>query len=565
MPASLSWTAGSGDKGNDAGAGGGFGGGTHPSDEHHGGGGGGSWATGNTAYDATAPTAKINSPGKNSEKGVVQFVYITSPCNTVTTRTGNAVRCTYNETVELLDFTNLVTTLFGKDVSTNLPIILEAWGGEGGNGSFYAGNYAPIDGRAGNAGYARTSLALSELKSLSGDNIYLYPGAKGAVGGENDNIGGGGGASSIISGDSLNNIGSNNQSSDPRNNNIFVIAGGGGGGGGKQEGHIAGSGGHGAVAIATQTLEEDISCGGFPGSPARTPSDPIPDNNTQGLGGNGGLGLCDASRIGTGGAAGVNGGVMGSSGIGGFGGQKTQFTSAPASWINSGIGTWNAGNGGGSSTKGGNGGAGFGGGGGGGKPDTNTFKDGGGAGGGGSWARQASINDLEVPVQGRFNPPNGNGSIVITFDICSVDPDSVYCTEDLAFVRIDSQTTLLVTSNESQLRMIIHGGENFDVSQLDPERVSFGFASNQPILAFKTQLGDFNADGFDDISFHLPVNNELMMAKSASISTRAEPEFNMNSVHCIYGALLDNTPLIGCARPQKTYQPNGADMPVRRF
>ena len=52
----------------------------------------------------------------------------------------------------------------------------------------------------------------------------------------------------------------------------------------------------------------------------------------------------------------------------------------------------------------------------------------GGGGGGGSWARQATVDDSEVPALGAANPPTtDSGAVVFTFDLCAVYPEEFGC------------------------------------------------------------------------------------------------------------------------------------------
>ncbi len=551
----LDWHAGNGDQGNDTGGGGGFGGGTYAEQSQAGAGGGGGWSAANTIYDATAPTFRPVAP--SNERGTLQFVYVTPPCKTIKSELGNTVRCIYHEPVESLDLHNLAQALFGSGIDNDLPVFIEAWGGSGGNGTAYR-NYQPDIGKGGSGGYARSNSTLSNLIEYTENKLNLYPGSKGKSGSQLQTTsvlrpyGGDGGASTIVSGQTLQVISPDNTTENPRDNSVVLLAAGGGGGGSLLNGGYGGHGGAGGLAIANTS--GDQSCGGFSGGPAGSPMNPTPDDAIEGLGGNLGSGQCGSGRIGQGGSGGNNGGGDGASFIGGFGGHKNQLNSPAPGWVNNPITNWVSGNGAGPNTSGGGGGGGFGAGGAAGKATFGELRDGGGGGGGGSWALQSQEQEINAPILGYEYVPShtGNGAIAITFDICSVDPESHYCSENPFFFRLDENINLFIDQFNRKIRMIITGDESFDVNLLDTQRVSFGFSSVRPIPT-ESEPKDFNQDGFDDIEIRFQIDDQFLI-KEMLIPNRHIMAFNFDSVHCIYGGLKDGTPLTACARPKKIYR-----------
>jgi hypothetical protein len=319
------------------------------------------------------------------------------------------------------------------------------------------------------------------------------------------------------------------------------VAGGGGGGGAQLTPEsIGGIGGRGGIAVAG--MDGDRSCGGGSGSPARDENNPT-DRDAVGGGGNGGAGRCDGSRAGSGGVAGSGGGADGVSGVGGHGGRKTGNANG-ATWIDSGITAWTAGNGGDpAGSNAGAGGGGFGGGGAGGTSSRGFIANGAGGGGGGSWARQATYDDLNAPVRGILQSPSGSGkgAVTLTFDVCTFDPGAPYCS-GVGIARIQPEMSLVASPSDRQLRLRIHGSETFDVGAIDTSRFAFGFAAVEPT---RIQRKDLDADGFDDLELRFRVDH-LPPTRPGGEHDALEQD----GVHCLFGASVSGESFHACVRAE---------------
>jgi hypothetical protein len=422
---------GAGEGGSDsiAGGGGGYGGGGNAkasSDPSPGCGGGGSWALANTVYDSGAPTSAPSSPASGA--GAVQLVYdtIENPTQFCAWDTAESpiYRCSFYVTFAPIILRNLPQLATAPD---NTPVYLEAWGASGGIGKKSGSANTP----GGTGGYARTVVPLDQVLTP-----YLYLGNAGTTGGAP--AAGRGGTATLVSTTDLPNIGAPGSAEDPTSAALLLIAGGGGGSGSGNTASSGSRGGAGGAAVAA--VGAAASCGGSDGAPVQSSSG---QTTAGGGGGNGGGGICDGSRTGTGGLAGLpqnpcgcpnasdascdgcSNPAPGSAGLGGLG--KPDSTNATtAGWIGTGTLSWTAGNGGIPLTDagyldGGGGGGGFGGGGGGNFP----FLDGGttGGGGGGSYAA-AAVSETGAPLGANTRPNGNNGAVVLSFDLCSVEPSA---------------------------------------------------------------------------------------------------------------------------------------------
>jgi hypothetical protein len=292
----------------------------------------------------------------------------------------------------------------------------------------------------------------------------------------------------------------------------LVSGGGGGGGAGSTtDDPTAQPGGGGAGGAAIATLEADASSGGADGDAV------VDGEEAGGRGGNG-----------SGGSAGADGGSQGGSGVGGFGGTTGANPSVPH-WLDADIASWNAGTGAASSTLGGGGGGGFGGGGSGGQVASRG--EGGGGGGGGSWARQSTVAEGDAPVLGPLNPSATNGAITLTFDVCKVRPESRYCSADANFAEIHPQVRTF-DDGDGLLRVRVEGSDSLDVAVIDVRRFLFGHTMVEPVQV--SEPADASGDGLPDL--------ELLIEASNLATGPAEV------VHCLYGALGDSTPFVGCSR-----------------
>jgi hypothetical protein len=509
--------------GNESGGGGGFGGGAHGGNSKHGAGGGGSWALVNTVHRHDYEVEDTGSP--NHPNGAVQLYYVLSTSTTSPGPEGtNLVRLTYEASLQPLDLSSLVNVLFGPSVSDELPLCIEAWGGAGGSGAVSGS----LD-QGGAGGYAGTCLRLADLPNAQGApgqrSLYLYVGEAGSDG-EATGGPGQGGASTLVATESLNSYHRYGEAFEPDAIWLLALAGGGAGGGTATSeilelypGHAI-AGGRGGIARAT--ADAHASCGGEAGGHL---SDPI----EVGTGGNGGDLLCVEEGPATGGTGGNATGTGGGHGLGGLGG-LTAAGGEPAGWIGVEL-NWDVGRGGDSSADGGAGGGGLGGGGGGGSLLEHARGGGGGGGGGGSWTRQSAIAVPEYLLRGPEQIREDRGAVVISFDPCAVDAGSPFCTA--GFTRVDENLSLSHRGSSGLVEVLIKGSANLDVGRIDTDRIGFGPGMVAPQNKPKNP-GDIDGDGLDDLSLQFSPA-ELQIPDGGE------------SVHCLYMALLDGTPLLGCA------------------
>jgi hypothetical protein len=371
--------------------GGGFGGGGHGEVDctnAGAGGGGGSWAAGNTAYDASAPTSAPSSPGSatGSYGGAVQFAYTLNALCTVYTSpasVGCVLPTSGSETdlETVLQAANLALATAGQNVTLddNSPMWIRAWGGTGGaNSGTKAG---------GTQGLAQTLTSIVDFESTYDTTQFDY--YVGSLG-DGSHEAGKGGSSTIVATADLSSVAAClPPTSTGCTQNILLIAGGGGGAGSNDDG------GAGGQAIAS--VGADASGAGA-GS----------DDAGGGSAGSGG------SANGTG-----DGGSGGSGGVGGMGG-PVHVGSGPSTtvgWIStqppSTVGSDGQGGEGkhdsNSGYIGGGGGGGWGGGGGGGAGGS----EGHGGGGGGSYAVRAT-QDGTIPSE---TLSQDNGAVEVGFVI----------------------------------------------------------------------------------------------------------------------------------------------------
>jgi hypothetical protein len=379
-----------------------------------GGGGGSSWAAGAGAGVTLPPAfAGWQTLASNDPSQVVISVQCPScafltDCAMQSTPQRPVMRCTLSQSASPLSLEALVGAVaaeIGQDVSDDVPVYLEAWGGSGGQGGQAINDcLTGPGGNGGNSGYARTSFTVGDLFALSQD-MWIYVGANGEDGSDKSTSGctrlygmpGAGGSSSLILTSSL--------VTDLGISEVLAIAAGSGGGGGgyaaTNEGAPGGIGRDGRGAIAT--ISGSASVGGVGGISANGD----------------GKGACGST---------VND-TCGTDGIGGKGG-GVENGAATTSWIGSNV-SWSQGLGGlspGGNQNGGAGGGGFGGGQAGQGSGSSKLNVSEGGGAGGSYARQATIADGNAPVLGEANPPTSDsGVVVISFDVCSTDPTLAVC------------------------------------------------------------------------------------------------------------------------------------------
>lgn len=271
------------------------------------------------------------------------------------------------------------------------------------------------------------------------------------------------------------------------------------------------------------SVDAHSSCGGAPGGH-------LGETGEAGAGGNGSDLLCADTGSVTGGEGGLDTGAGGRHGLGGFGG-VTRLGESPARWLGSSTSSWKAGRGGDSSGDGGSGGGGLGGGGGGGSLLNHEF-GGAGAGGGGSWTRITTLPKTDGLLQG--NSPSDQGAVVLSFDICAIDPASPFCSA--GFVRVDENVEISRRGRRGAVNVLLKGSAEFDVSQLDTSRIGFGSGVVPPQKAPR-RARDLDGDGFADLKLRFSPASLQLPGKG-------------DSVHCLYMAQLDGAPLIGCARLQ---------------
>jgi hypothetical protein len=424
----------------------------------------------------------------------------------------NVVRFTFQHSATPLHLPIILSKIFGDELSGDVPVHIEAWGGDGG-----AGGASGRGGGGGAGGYSRASYRLADLAALNADGsgLYIYVGEQGADG---DGLGepGQGGASSVVSTVPIASAGTGD--------GIVVIAGGAGGGGAatSADDPSTQSGGGGDGGSAESTLAEGASCAGSEGGGTG-------EGELGGGGGNGGGGTCGSPAAGSGGASGIAGGMPGSSGIGGFGGVTGAVSLMPR-WREADVGRWATGEGAASPSLGGAGGGGYGGGGSGG--ESLARGEGGGGGGGGSWARQSSLDGEGAPIVGRHNPSAPSGAVTLTLDVCAVHPELHYCTAQTDFAEIHPQVRTF-EHPDGLLHVRIHGDDGIDVGQLDGERFAFGHAMVGPVALSET--ADMDGNGTEDL--------EILVDPRDVPAANGKP-----AVHCVYGATSGGAPFVGCSR-----------------
>lgn len=345
----------------------------------------------------------------------------TATCSAVS----GGVTCLLPSTLGLpfYPLTSLLTQANGvsNSVSSSTPIVITAWGGNGGSGDADPAT-AYHGGPGGQAGKSQT--ALTSVANYEATNkttvLFYYLGHQGVNGGQDDDtVAGFGGSATMVS---PLNFATGTVSpcmvgySTCATTNVLLIAGGGGGGG---QGGLGFSGAHGGTAgtaIATTSGNLFVASGN--------------GNQAGGNGGGAGFGGSDHGNCsgGAGGGAGhyadSQGGDAGNSGIGGTGGPMKKNTSGDSTgaipWANAGylnlVGTDGSGGRGvwgGDGFEDGGGGTGGGGCGGGGSAGSGgSTGAGGGAGAGGMFAAQAQVST------GSFTSPShtsNNGQVYVTF------------------------------------------------------------------------------------------------------------------------------------------------------
>jgi hypothetical protein len=320
--------------------------------------------------------------------------------------------CALDTSTTSVDISALVSALAGENVTTQTPIWVQAWGGNGGRG---AGDTVHASGGAG--GFTQTILTAADLSSsYQTTTLYYYLGDEGATtdSSSDEVAAGGGGATTVFSTANL-------ATTAPTTSNVIALASGGGGGAGEQEApnSLGDAGGLGGTAVAS-TAGPASGPGSAGTNSSGTPSSHSGSGGTCPGGGAKGKGPDGNGQY----------GGSGFGGVGGAGGRNGNHSSA-AYWSNGDPTQLTNGGGGGwghngeefpnSIAGGGGGGAGYGGGGGG-AVGVGSFDPGAGGGGCG-WAAQALASDSLAPSGFQPNPssdPDG-GAAQLVFDNTSAD------------------------------------------------------------------------------------------------------------------------------------------------
>ncbi len=350
---------------------------------------------------------------------------LANPCASITLSADNTVvNCILDDSPGtcMVDLTDVLTQLNNNTtlktanitVFESTPMVVQAWGGNGGNGS------GTLNGDGAAGGYAQTTTSVKDLNALNfSTQLFFYKGGGGVSTGTK-HCGGGGGASTAVSLFDL----SLNPTTRPNLGELLLIAGGGGGGGAMDYsgfcnlgiGVPGGPGGAGGIAIATQ------------GAAANADGDPSSSYDGSCSSDSGG----NYDGKGSGGAGG--GGGDGASGVGAWGGTGGDgsgcYPSYYATWVNSanpfGYEGPDSGGGGNSATSscdagGGAGGGGYGGGSGGRHANDAQISCGGG--GGGSYAVKSTL--AGGPAARPSNPFGNNGGVALQFLIDSAETPTV--------------------------------------------------------------------------------------------------------------------------------------------
>ena len=186
---------------------------------------------------------------------------LANPCASITLSADNTtVTCIIDDSPGtcMVDLTDVLTQLSNNStlktanitVLDTTPMVFQAWGGHGGNGSGQLNG----DGAAG--GYAQTTTSVKDYNAINLSTQFFFYKGGGGVSTGTKHCGGGGGASTAVSLFDL----SLNPTTRPALQELLLIAGGGGGGGAMDfsgfcnfgTGESGGPGGAGGVAIATQ-------------------------------------------------------------------------------------------------------------------------------------------------------------------------------------------------------------------------------------------------------------------------------------------------------------------------
>ena len=337
-----------------------------------------------------------------------------------------AVQCLYESSVLPLSIPSwrqsISAALNGQAVVSDSRVVIEAWGGLGGNPLNASCPSGQRNGAPGPMGYARTTQDLTELTLRTEfSRLRLYVGARGPT---SNRRGGRGASSSIVVGQELTSVGN---PSNP-NGQMFFAIGAGGGGSGRCDDVSGGDGGAGGCAISVAGSPAEPATASCVVADDTAASAPGEDGRNQGGSGAGGRGG-NADGAGTGGSRGSD--RQGANGAGGFGGRNVN-DNGWVGWIGSSLtqSDYPVGAGGRAEAEntnhqlGGGGGGGFGGGAGG-DGLVGCFLcfngRGQGGGGGGAWSRLALFEEIGLPFIGQTNFSGPNGLIALTVEVKDLD------------------------------------------------------------------------------------------------------------------------------------------------
>ncbi|MEM7435518.1 MAG: hypothetical protein AAF436_10235 [Myxococcota bacterium] len=291
-------------------------------------------------------------------------------------------------------------------VTTTTPMLIEAWGGNGGNVS---GGYP-----GGPGGYAQTAMTAELYEAAHGTStFYYYVGSVGFGTGTRE-CGASGGAASVVATQDL------TATASAAVNTILVAGGGGGGVGWNQKGlcgvskNAFGGAAGGRPAIATLLAEGSANGGTIPEQIPEVGTKGGPWGGVRGVGGGRGCDMCGNDNATNGGSGFGGRSGPGGNGPGCSGGAAVGWLNTAAAILAGGVGGNGASDSKSCTSGGGGGGGGWGGGGGGGHGNAGNSLPLPGA-GGASYAAMAMAVVLPAPRTAPPSPEGISGAVQISF------------------------------------------------------------------------------------------------------------------------------------------------------
>lgn len=139
------------------------------------------------------------------------------------------------------------------------------------------------------------------------------------------------------------------------------------------------------------------------------------------------------------------------------------------------------------------------------------------------------ISALGVPAVGRGSAPRTTGgAVVLTFDVCEADSNASICRTGLGGPPVRAGAEVYLGRGGRVRRAWVMGSGELDVTDVDEGRLALSLPS---FRAERVGYQDKDRDGHLDLWMEVPT------------WARLRPD----EVHCVYGRLFDETPLLACA------------------